>query len=81
MPNKFIHQMTHRQNEIFSFLQHFAQKNGFAPSIREIGEYFHIAPSSTLDHLKALEKKGYIKRVPAKPRCLEVLKRLGETSL
>lgn len=78
MTHNFLSTLTSRQNEIFSFLKNFAQKNGFAPSIREIGDNFHIAPSSTLAHLKALEKKGYIKRVPAKSRCLEILKRPGE---
>ena len=67
--------LTLRQHEILSFIRQFSSANGFPPSIREIGKNFKIASSSVFDHLKALEKKGFIRRVPQKPRCLEVLKR------
>jgi len=66
--------LTFRQQEVLSFVRSFFSGNGFPPSIREIGANFKIAHSSVLDHLKALEKKGYVRRVPFKPRCLEVLK-------
>jgi len=60
------------------FISSFLSANGFPPSLREIGSNFKIAPSSVLDHLKALERKKFIKRHPLKPRCLEVLKRGSE---
>ena len=75
MFSKFINSLTAKQNEVLGFIAQFFKSNGFAPSIREIGGNFKIAPSSALDHLKALEKKGYIRRVPSKPRCLEILKK------
>ncbi len=65
--------LTQRQLEILNFLKDFARLHGFPPAIREIGEHFKIAPPSVLSHLKALEKKGAIKREPMKPRCLEIL--------
>lgn len=65
--------LTHRQEEVLSFIKQFAVKNGFSPTIREIGGYFRIAPSSTFEHLKALERKNFIRRHPLKSRCLEVL--------
>ena len=67
-------QLTQRQNSILSFIAGFLSEHGFPPSIREIGANFSIAPSSVLDHLKALERKGFIRRIPAKQRCLEILK-------
>ncbi len=66
--------LTNRQQEIFGFIRSFFTEHGFPPTLREIGGYFKIAPSSVLDHLKALERKKYIRRIPLKPRCLEILK-------
>ena len=70
-----INGLTQRQNAVMLFVHNFFKTNGFAPSIREIGASFKIAPSSVLDHLKALERKGFIKRLPSKSRCLEILRK------
>jgi repressor LexA len=67
-------ELTERQKLIFVFLQTFTNGHGYPPSIREIGDQFSIAPPSVLSHLKALEKKGFIRRKPFQPRCLEILK-------
>lgn len=67
--------ITARQNQILEFIKKFFREHGFQPSLREIGGYFNIAPSSVLGHLKALEKKGFIRRLPLKPRCLEILEK------
>ena len=66
--------LTERQKEILAFICNFLASHGFPPTIREIGTYFHIAPASALGHLHALEVKGFVRRTPAKSRCLEVLK-------
>ena len=66
--------LTQKQSEILEFVTSFAKEKGFPPSIREIGIFFKIAPPSVLDHLRALEKKGFIRRVPFQSRCLEILK-------
>lgn len=66
--------LTQKQLDVLAFIVSFTRDKGFPPSIREIGTFFQIAPPSVLDHLRALEKKGFIKRLPFKPRCLEVLK-------
>ncbi len=71
--------LTDRQTEILDFIGSFFSSHSFPPSLREIGGYFHIAPSSVFDHLKALEKKGFIRRLPFKPRCLEILKNKAAT--
>lgn len=66
--------LTERQKEIFFFICYFLATKGFPPTIREIGTHFQIAPASVLGHLHALEVKGFIRRTPAKSRCLEILK-------
>ena len=66
--------LTDRQKEILVFIRQFLASHGFPPTIREIGTHFNIAPASALGHLHALETKGFIRRTPARPRCLEILK-------
>ena len=68
--------LTKRQKAIYDFLLSTIREKGFAPSIPEIGVKFKIASTNGVsDHLKALEKKGYIRRVGK--RAIEVLSALG----
>ncbi len=53
-------QMTSRQKEIYRFLEDFIEREGYSPSIREVGEHFGMSPMGARDHLQALEKKGFI---------------------
>ena len=66
-------ELTERQREILSFIQAFIKERGYPPSIREIGEHFHIYPRAVFDHLKALERKGYLKRQGLMSRGIELL--------
>jgi repressor LexA len=66
-------ELTPRQKEIFDFIKGFIKERGFPPSVREIGERFRIYPRAAFDHLKALEKKGYLRRRGSMSRGLEVL--------
>lgn len=64
-----------RQSDTFDFINAFISKNGYPPSVREIGEGVGLASSSTVHgHLERLEKKGYIKRNAAggRPRSLQI---------
>ena len=55
--------LTNRQQQIYEFLQQRIRASGYAPSVREIGEYFSIrSPNGVVCHLRALEKKGVIRR-------------------
>ncbi len=65
--------LTARQEEIFNFIRTFIRDRGYPPSVREIGERFKIYPRAAFDHLKALERKGYLKRRGSMSRSLEVL--------
>jgi len=66
-------ELTARQREIFDFIQAFIKERGYPPSVREIGGHFSIYPRAAFDHLRALEKKGYLKRQNSMSRGLEVL--------
>jgi repressor LexA len=66
-------ELTSRQSEIFNFIRAFIKERGYPPSVREIGEHFKIYPRAAFDHLKALEKKGYLKRRGSMSRSLEIL--------
>ena len=66
-------ELTSRQKEIFDFVRIFIKERGYPPSVREIGEHFNIYPRAVFDHLKALEKKGYLKRRGSMSRGLEIL--------
>ena len=72
--------LTDRQKAIYDFLLKTIRERGFAPSIPEIGRQFKIASTNGVsDHLKALEKKGYIRRVGK--RAFEVVNALGKAAL
>lgn len=66
-------ELTSRQKEIFNFVRTFIKTRGYPPSVREIANHFQIYPRAVFDHLKALEKKGYLKREGSMSRGLEVL--------
>jgi repressor LexA len=57
-------ELTPRQRNIYEFLSSVIREKGYAPSIPEIGRRFKIASTrGVFDHLQALEKKGYIRRI------------------
>jgi repressor LexA len=64
---------TFRQKEIFDFIRSFIKERGYPPSVREIGGHFNIYPRAVFDHLKALERKGYLKRRGSMSRGIEIL--------
>jgi repressor LexA len=66
-------ELTSRQREVFNFIRTFIKERGYPPSVREIGKHFDIYPRAAFDHLKALERKGYLKRQGSMSRGLEVL--------
>lgn len=57
--------LSNRQFEILCFLKNFTFQNGMPPTLQETADYFNIkSPNGVRDHLKAIEKKGFIKRIP-----------------
>jgi repressor LexA len=63
--------LTHRQQEILNFISASIVERGFPPTLREIGEHFQIRSTNGVnDHLKALEKKGHLRREDLKSRAM-----------
>jgi repressor LexA len=66
-------QLTKRQFDIYEFIRDKIQNRGYGPTVREIGEAFHISsPNGVMCHLKAIEKKGLITRAANKSRAIEL---------
>ena len=65
--------LTKKQEKIFEFIREQLQNTGYPPTVREIGAAFGISEKGAHDHMNAIEKKGYIRRVPRKPRAIEIL--------
>src|SRR2546426_10243973 len=68
--------LSKRQAEIFDFVVKYADKHGYPPTVREIGEAVGLASPSTVHaHLANLERAGLLRRDPTKPRALELVGR------
>src|SRR6059058_6044654 len=66
--------LTERQEKILAFIKKTILEQGYPPTIREIGEHFGIRSTNGVnDHLKALERKGYLVRGELKSRALSVI--------
>ncbi|WP_371164461.1 transcriptional repressor LexA [Buchananella felis] len=63
-----------RQQEILAFISGQVTQTGYPPSVREIGEAVGLSsPSSVKHHLDALEKLGFVRRDPRRPRTIEII--------
>jgi len=63
MVNRIKKTLTRRQKEILDKIQNFILENGYAPTVREIGQMAGLTnPSAVFKHLLSLEKKGYLRR-------------------
>jgi len=68
--------LTQRQREIYDFVTGYVDRHGYPPTVREIGEAVGLASPSTVHaHLANLERAGYLRRDPTKPRALELVGR------
>ena len=66
--------LTGRQQEIWDFLVDYVDRHGYPPTVREVGEKVGLASPSTVHaHLANLERAGYLRRDPTKPRALELI--------
>ena len=69
-----MEKLTDKQSVILQILKKLIAKNGYPPTVREIGEEAHLSSPATIHfHLKKLEEKGYIKKDDNKNRTLEIL--------
>ena len=66
--------ITPKQQEILDYLKNEILSKGYPPSVREICEAVGLkSTSSVFSHLEKLEKNGYIRRDPTKPRAIEII--------
>jgi repressor LexA len=66
-------ELTGKRREILDFIAAQLRERGYPPSVREIGEAVGLTSSSTVHaHLTTLQKQGYLRRDPTKPRAIEV---------
>ena len=71
MPNGKI---SEKQKEILEYIKQEILKKGYPPAVREICEAVHLKSTSSVhSHLETLEKNGYIRRDPTKPRAIEII--------
>lgn len=67
------HQLTWRQQKVLHFIKYYAKRHGYMPSVREIGKAAELAsPSGVSYQLGELQRKGYLRRTPGRPRCIEL---------
>lgn len=63
-----------KQQEILEYIKSQILERGFPPAVRDICEAVHLKSTSSVhSHLETLEKNGYIRRDPTKPRAIEIL--------
>ena len=69
-----MERLKNKQNQVLDYIKQSIAKNGFPPTVREIGSALGLSSSATVHaHITTLENKGYLKRVGAKNRAIELL--------
>ena len=62
--------LTDKQQKIFDFIRDAIRNEGYPPTVREIGDHFGITVKGAYDHIKAIEKKGFIQTEQNKSRAI-----------
>ncbi|MCX8015260.1 MAG: transcriptional repressor LexA [candidate division WOR-3 bacterium] len=68
-------QLTKKQQKILKFIKDFIERHSYPPSYGDIAEYFKVRKPTILDHLNALQKKGYIRRQTYRARTIELVEK------
>ncbi len=74
-------ELTDKQELVLKFITGVIKDKGVPPTIREIGDEFQITAKGAYDHLKAIEKKGYLKTSKNQSRAIELLRHSAEDGL
>lgn len=64
--------LTNRQLEVLNLIKRFISTNKIPPTLKELGNVLGMAPQSVQQHVRAIERKGFLKRLPVKSRGLAV---------
>lgn len=66
--------LTRKQKESYQCILNYMKEHGYPPTVREFGELIGVkSTSSAFSRIKQLEKSGYIRRIPASSRAMEIL--------
>jgi repressor LexA len=69
-------QLTNRQKQVLAFVEDSVRRTGFAPSLQETADHFRFkSANSVRQHLRLIEKKGFLHRVPGRSRALVIVRR------
>ncbi len=74
-------ELTDKQELVLKFITSVIRNRGLPPTIREIGDEFEITAKGAYDHLKAIEKKGYLKTSKNQSRAIELLRHSAEDGI
>ncbi|TWE13293.1 transcriptional repressor LexA [Rudaeicoccus suwonensis] len=74
LPDRSGERLTTRQTKVLQVIRNSVDRRGYPPSLREIGDAVGLtSPSSVAHQLTMLERKGYLRRDPNRPRAIEVI--------
>jgi repressor LexA len=73
LPDLFTPDLTERQQRILDFIRETVERHGYPPTVREIGEAVGlVSPSSVAYQMGVLQRKGYLRKDPNRPRAVDV---------
>src|SRR5689334_4413585 len=76
-----MHKLTERQRAVLTYISSSIDERGYPPTLREIGNHLGIRSTNGVnDHLRALERKGYLTREDMKSRTLRLTRLAAESS-
>ena len=69
---------TDRQLEILNYISGYIREKNYSPSFREVAHNFNIGLKGAVDHIHALQKKGYVQLTEGVARSIVILERVDE---
>lgn len=72
-----VDKLTEKQLMVYNYIHEYRLKNGYSPSIRDVGKKFNISVKASSDHICALKRKGYISNLDNKARSFVTLKEIS----
>ena len=73
-----MNDLTPRRRQTYRFILSFLERHGFPPSVREVASHLGITTKGAFDHLRALERQGYIGRGSRRSRAITITRRQEE---
>lgn len=73
-----MNDLTPRQRQTFQFIESYLERHGFPPSVREVSAHLGVTTKAGHDHLRALERLGYISRGTRRSRAITITRRATE---